>query len=501
MQVVWFKRDLRIHDHAALALAAQAGPVLPLYILEPELWSQPDMSARQYAFLLDCLRDLNDALSGLGHRLIIRVGSATEILEDLHRNHRIHALWSHQETWNAWTYTRDRAVSNWCRTHAITWHEPLQHGVFRRLSQRDHWAKRWHEQMLAPRVQAPYLPPADPMIVTDHLPSGEKLGLFAVGETDLQSGGRRAGVAVLNSFLYERGRSYTRQMSSPVTAFDSCSRLSPHLAFGTISLREAFQATEKRAKDLRDAPQTERGTWPRAIKSFSSRLRWHCHFIQKLEDQPSIEYQNLHPAYDGLRPREIDEKRLHAWATGTTGYPMIDASMRALRATGWLNFRMRAMVMSFSSYHLWQDWRRPAQHLAQMFVDYEPGIHFSQVQMQSGTTGINSIRIYNPIKQSIDQDPKGVFIRKWIPELRDMDTALIHTPWKAASQMNGYPMPIVDEPTARRAAADLVYGLRKNNPLHRTEARRIVEKHASRKKPPAARKKRTTSPNQPELPF
>ena len=138
---------------------------------------------------------------------------------------------------------------------------------------------------------------------------------------------------------------------------------------------------------------------------------------------------------------------------------MVDACMRALTATGWLNFRMRAMVMSFASYHLWLHWRKPALHLANLFTDYEPGIHYSQVQMQSGTTGINSIRIYNPIKQGVDHDPDGVY-----PPLDlepDIDRSVSIRRGKL-HQMNGYPMPIVDEKT-RKYAADKLYGLRKNN--------------------------------------
>ena len=177
--------------------------------------------------------------------------------------------------------------------------------------------------------------------------------------------------------------------------------------------------------------------------------------------------------------------------------------MRALTATGWLNFRMRAMVTSFASYHLWLHWRKPSLHLAKLFTDYEPGIHYSQAQMQSGTTGINAIRIYNPIKQGVDQDPKGIFIRKWIPELRDMDQAFIHTPWQTRSQMNGYPMPIIDEKSARKAAADKLYGLRKNNATHKEAAQKIVQKHGSRKSglPRTVGKKRIKNNAQGELPL
>ncbi|MFK7866319.1 MAG: FAD-binding domain-containing protein [Alphaproteobacteria bacterium] len=480
MQIIWFKRDLRIEDHQALSLAAARGAILPLYILEPELWREPDMSARHYAFLTDSLAELDQSLQMLGQRLILKIGNAVDILAALHQRHAIEALWSHQETWNGWTYRRDKAVNSWCRSHNIPWHQPAQHGVIRRLGNRDGWAASWHCRMNQPVLPAP---PALPAITesSQKLPDAEAFGLPPDPATALQQGGRSAGLLLLNSFLDERGQYYTSEMSSPVTAFDSCSRLSAHLAFGTLSIREIFKTCEQRSQQIKQLPYGMKGKWQSALRSFSGRLRWHCHFIQKLEDEPQIEFENMHPAYDGLRESAFNQAYFEAWKAGKTGYPMVDACMRALTATGWLNFRMRAMLMSFASQHLWLHWRKPALHLARLFTDYEPGIHYSQAQMQSGTTGINAIRIYNPIKQGIDHDPQGSFIRHWIPELRDMDDAFIHMPWKALSQMNGYPMPIIDEKTARRSAADQLYGLRKGNIDHRQTANQIVQKHGSRK--------------------
>jgi deoxyribodipyrimidine photo-lyase len=210
----------------------------------------------------------------------------------------------------------------------------------------------------------------------------------------------------------------------------------------------------------------------------------------------------MHPAYDGLRENDFSEAYYAAWQAGKTGYPMVDACMRMLTATGWLNFRMRAMLMSFASYHLWLHRRKPALHLARLFTDYEPGIHYSEAEMQSGTTGINSIRIYNPIKQGVDHDPDGTFIREWVPELADMQQEFIHMPWKAPSQMNGYPIPVVDEKTARKAAAEKLYRLRKNT-AHKEIARKIVNKHGSRKSglPGTGGRKKSKNNTQGELPL
>lgn len=480
MHIVWFKRDLRIEDNEALVQAAKHGPVLPLYILEPELWQQPDMSSRHYIFLQDCLFELSQDLEKLGQKLIIKVGNAVDVLEEIRKLHPIESLWSHQETWNGWTYERDKGVKRWCLSRNIPWHEPVQNGVVICLNDRDGWAAHWYYQM----KKSIFSKPASLQTIedlTDILPNHRKLGLCEDGLNSLQKGGRSEGVKLLRSFLYERGENYTKEMSSPVTAFGSCSRISPHLAFGTLSMREVFQACEKRNQNIKESPRSEKGQWPSSMRSFSGRLRWHCHFIQKFEDEPRIEFENMHPAYDSLRESDFNNEYFEAWKSGMTGYPMVDACMRALTATGWLNFRMRAMLMSFASYHLWLHWRKPALHLANLFTDYEPGIHYSQAQMQSGTTGINAIRIYNPIKQGLDHDPEGLFIRRWIPELQTIDQKFVHMPWQASSQMNGYPMPIVDEKTARKFAAEKLYGLRKNNTIHKEAGKKIVKKHGSRK--------------------
>lgn len=494
MNIVWFKRDLRIHDHEALALAAKNGIVLPLYILEPELWKQPDMSYRHYAFLKDCLYELNCDLEAIGQQLIIKVGNVLDILKDIKKRHPIDGLWSHQETWNGWTYQRDKLVSQWCKENNISWQEPVQNGVVRCLKSRDGWSSHWYNQMKKPLLtNLPKLQKIKEPI--DPLPNRETLGLNDECLKKIQKGGRSEGIRLLNSFLNERGECYTKKMSSIVTAVDSCSRISPHLAFGTLSMREVFQASEIRNHQVKSMERGKKGKWPSAIKSFSGRLRWHCHFIQKLEDDPRIEFENMHPTYNSLRQDDFNEDYFTAWKDGMTGYPKVDACMRSLKATGWLNFRMRAMVVSFASYHLWLDWRRPALYLATMFTDYEPGIHYSQIQMQSGTTGINAIRIYNPIKQGIDHDPDGIFIRQWIPELSDIDQEFIHMPWKSPSKMNGYPMPIVDEKTARQAASKSIYGIRKTNATHKEHSKMIVKKHASRKKVTTTKKSKAIKPN------
>jgi len=216
-----------------------------------------------------------------------------------------------------------------------------------------------------------------------------------------------------------------------------------------------------------------------------SRLTWHCHFIQKLESEPELEFQDFHPYFQNIRTNKTE--LLILWSQGNTGFPFIDACMRSLNFNGWINFRMRAMLMSFASYNLWLPWQDSGSELAKKFIDYEPGIHWNQCQMQSGPTSIYTNRNYTPFKQGIDHDPQGKFIKKWIPELKDISLNFIHEPWLLSrfnqeeyEQIN-YIRPIIDIPNSAKTAKKKIQEITKKDGYWDI-SKEIYLKHGSRKR-------------------
>ncbi len=502
-ELVWFKRDLRWQDHAALAHAARFGPVRCIYVVEPELWLQPDAALQHFEFIRESLQALDHALRLQGGCIEVHTGELPDVLNRIWQDAPFRQLHAHQETGNGFTYARDRKVAAWCRAHNVGWHEYPQFGVVRGLKNRNHWQATWERHMTEPVQEVGELQfwqPQERAASHRDMPETWRSAWCTPSQMQApshlqhnpplrQRGGRPLALETLHSFLHARSLGYRGGISSPLSAPEACSRLSAYLAWGCISMREVVQHTRAHIAQL--PPQASRHR--AGLTAFISRLYWHCHFIQKLESEPAIEWHNMHRGYDGLREHDFNEAHFEALKAARTGWPMVDACVTMLRETGWLNFRMRAMLVSVAAYPLWLHWRPVGEWLATQFLDYEPGIHWSQLQMQSGTTGMNTTRVYNPIKQAQDHDPHGRFVRQWLPAMRQVPDTWLFEPWRMPPTLQTHlglfvgndvnsalVQPVVDLAQATRDAKQSLHSRRQTDGV-KAAKKAVIDKHASRK--------------------
>ena len=512
MHVVWLKRDLRLADHAPLHAALEStndgNGLLLLYVAEPERRAQPDVSELHLAWDLANARKLLQDVNQRGGTMRIEMGDAVEVLERLNGVEPIKSMHSHEETGLMWSWQRDRRVQAWCDKHQIPWSEHAANGVVRRLKNRDRWNSMRNRRMAADTLPAPAVLPS-----ASKLKSGDKSSKWvspynAIVRTPLKAGEMEAH-RWLDTFLHQRYTRYLPTISNPATSPEGSSRLSAYIASGVLSVRQVVKAISKTRLDAHQRTDKERAELAKNINAFASRVSWRCHFVQRLEVETTMDTTAINPELCAQLGRQEDDIRFQAWATGQTGWPFFDACMRSLIATGWINFRMRAMLQSVAAYTLNLPWQQTGQHLAKLFIDYEPGIHWSQIHMQSGVTGINSVRAYSVTKQSLDHDMQGEFIRTWVPELAMVPTPHIHEPWTMSAEMQEttgvrigvtYPAPVVDEVEARGKGIAAAYAAKRHEGVKARSAS-VYTKHGSRKRRghrPAARRtgatKRTSKP-------
>ena len=482
--VWWVKRDARLTDNACLAEAERLGlEILPFFCFEPSLLAADDTSDMHTNAQWQALSGLRTTLRKHNADVVLAHGEAVEKLAKLHALVPFTHLLSHEEVGNEITFRRDRAVAAWCQERGVAYHEFPQSSVRRGGVNRDRLQEMWRSRIVDARpLPVPAIYQSDAIRQLAAATAFPKLKAFSMN-SQWQSVSEADGLATLIAFLTYRGRSYRGGISSPNTAFAAGSRLSVHLAWGTLTARQVWHAVRERLAAL-DPDDSQTSRWKQSLQAFLSRLHWRDHFTQRLESEPALEFQTLHPCYRDLQ-FENNEQLHTAWRDGCTGYPLVDAVMRCLAATGFVNFRMRAMVVSFACHVLHLDWRLIHPHLAQVFRDYDPGIHLNQLQMQAGVVGWNAIRVYNPMKQLIDWDSECRFVKQWVPELRDVPIEHIIK----GESIPRYPAPVVPFTERAKWMTNLLYSKR-NSAEAKAATTAVYLKHGSRRKERDSRRKR-----------
>ncbi|MBU1761026.1 MAG: deoxyribodipyrimidine photo-lyase, partial [Bacteroidetes bacterium] len=367
INLVWFKRDLRFTDHEALYFAQKSKlPLLLIYCFEPSVMSYPDSDVRHWRFVYQSLMDMQSKLRGIQSEIYIFYQEVVNILKAIQSKYQIETIFSHEETGNKITFDKDIWLQKFCNEQEIIWNQYQQFGVIRGLKSRKGWEQQWEDKMcefpkFVEEEKWNIIKLSDDFYETL---KGENLPIeITAPNKNFQPGGASFAWRYLESFVKERHANYSKDISKPALSRKSCSRLSPYLAYGNISMRMVYRYTQQHYKT---------SNHKRDLTNFMSRLHWHFHFIQKFENECRMEFEHVNKGYEALiKPK--NPQYIKAWEEGKTGVPLVDACMRCLAATGYINFRMRAMVVSFFTFNLWQDWRE-LHFLARQFLDYEPGI-------------------------------------------------------------------------------------------------------------------------------
>ncbi|MBI3233820.1 MAG: deoxyribodipyrimidine photo-lyase, partial [Bacteroidetes bacterium] len=310
INIVWFKRDLRFIDHEPLLLAQQSAiPVLMIYIFEPSVMAHHDSDIRHWRFIYESLNEMNEKLKIHGSQIYIFHQEAVVVFKNLIKHHTINSIFSHEEIGHRLTFDRDKAIKWLFTKHQITWHESQTNGIIRRLKSRKDWEKLWESQMTAP-----------PKLIDDqvwdtvsleehsyHQLKGSELNPeITTRNKNFQMGGEYWAWRYLENFIKERHLNYSKHISKPLLSRTGCSRLSPYLAYGNISMRMVYQYTRQH---YNTSPNKK------ALANFISRLHWHCHFIQKFESECRYETENINRAYNRLT-KSKNETYILAWQQG-----------------------------------------------------------------------------------------------------------------------------------------------------------------------------------------
>jgi deoxyribodipyrimidine photo-lyase len=446
--LVWHRADLRTVDNAALAAAARDGRPCPVFVADPAFYDDRGLACdARVEFCFECLADLRERYRDLGSDLAILHGDPVERLGDLldagdGEAKTDRRLYFERGVPTAGGLARDEALLERDVVRAFGDDGIVRGGGW----SRDGWQSQCEAYFEGDRHPEPDALPPTPL--TSDVTLDDLRTRYDVDPTKerVPRGGRTPGLRRLDRFV-DTVHEYPESVAPPAKAETHTSRLSPYLKFGALSPREVYQRVHAEAPDCRGR------------EMFTSRLFWNRHYRQKLADWPGWRERSVNPVFRNLHRADHDPDLVAAWREGRTGFPMVDAAMRALVQTGFVNFRMRALVATFYSYVLREWWKPGADFLYSHLVDADPGINYCQWQSQAGLVGVHPIRVYDPAKQVREYDPEGDYVRRYVPELAGLPDEHLARPEKAPLSVQedcgvrvgeDYPYPVVDY--ERRAA-------------------------------------------------
>ncbi len=436
MNIVLHRRDLRTEDNQALEVAGEGAA--PVYVFDPDIWGHPLSSDSRQEFVLDSLKDLNRQYITLGTELSFFHGNVVEVASELESSR--HKVIFNKDS-NHFHQDKERELRK--KFKGVS-----GNAVETSKGRSNDWDKRAEKWFRSDTYRRPESITKNNLSGNTTIDEIRQEYEVEAEKDSIPSGGTHEAEKKLEEFA-ENIENYAGSISSPHKAEQSTSHLSPYIKYGCISPRQVYQRI--------DSVKTKKA----GVEMFKDRLFWQQHFNQKIEDNPDLFKEAINPVYRDLWRDDHDQEKINSWKRGETGFPLVDASIRALSKTGWLNFRMRAMCASFFSYILKQWWKIGADHYYRHLIDADVAINYYQWQMQSGLIGVHANRIYNPTKQAKENDPEGKFIRKYVPELRPLPDRYIHSPWKISDQTQeklginigkDYPEPVVNyEREAKKA--------------------------------------------------
>ncbi len=455
--VVWFRRDLRVDDNPALIEAVQSGAtVLPLFVVDTKLISTLPSDGAAFDLQAGALRELEDTIRRLGGHLLLRHGDGEDVHRSIIREFHPSALYFNRD-YEPSARARDERVSRLYRSAGIEVRSFRDVVVFepdevltadgRPYSVFTPFANAWK------RLPLPVVRPAPkhlrtPVLSGEAVPNARSLGRPTTISAPIAAGGSSAARARWKWFLQKGLAGYERTRDLP--AIDGTSRISPYLRFGMISIRRMVGEV-KEVIDAGDAALATSG------RKYLDELIWREFYQAVLYHFPRVTTGNFRPQFDTMHWR-TNTRDLEAWKQGRTGVPLVDAGMRQLNETGWMHNRVRMVVASFLTKDLLIDWRRGEEYFASKLLDGDTAANNGGWQW-AASTGVDPkpLRIFNPRLQAERYDPEGIYIRRYVPELRDVPQKYIHAPQEMPESLQRdlgcvigrhYPAPIVDHASA-----------------------------------------------------